>query len=131
MIEEIYQKQELIALIIRANYKKEGIHFFTNQDSFQQLGYMNRDEGYRIAPHIHLSSNRVITKTQEVLFIKSGKVQIEFYDNNMKFIENKTVTTGDIIFLSSGGHGFLMLEKSEIIEVKQGPYLKEDDKLRF
>ena len=131
MIEEIYQKQELIALIIRANYKKEGIHFFTNQDSFQQLGYMNRDEGYRIAPHIHLSSNRVITKTQEVLFIKSGKVQIEFYDNNMKFIENKTVTTGDIIFLSSGGHGFFMLEKSEIIEVKQGPYLKEDDKLRF
>ena len=131
MIEEIYQKQELIALIIRANYKKEGIHFFTNQDSFQQLGYMNRDEWYRIAPHIHLSSNRVITKTQEVLFIKSGKVQIEFYDNNMKFIENKTVTTGDIIFLSSGGHGFLMLEKSEIIEVKQGPYLKEDDKLRF
>lgn len=131
MIEEIYQKQELIALIIRANYKKEGIHFFTNQDSFQQLGYMNRDEGYRIEPHIHLSSNRVVTKTQEVLFIKSGKVQIEFYDNNMKFIENKTVTAGDIIFLSSGGHGFLMLEKSEIIEVKQGPYLKEDDKLRF
>lgn len=131
MIEEIYQKQELIALIIRANYKKEGIHFFTNQDSFQQLGYMNRDEGYRIEPHIHLSSNRVVNKTQEVLFIKSGKVQIEFYDNNMKFIENKTVTAGDIIFLSSGGHGFLMLEKSEIIEVKQGPYLKEDDKLRF
>ena len=110
MIEEIYQKQELIALIIRANYK---------------------NEGYRIEPHIHLSSNRVVTKTQEVLFIKSGKVQIEFYDNNMKFIENKTVTAGDIIFLSSGGHGFLMLEKSEIIEVKQGPYLKEDDKLRF
>jgi hypothetical protein len=131
MIEELYDNQLLIAIIIKANYKKEGIHFFTNQDSFQQVGYMNRDEGYQIKPHIHLPSNRIVTKTQEVLFIKSGKVQISFYDNNMKFLENKIVTNGDIIFLSSGGHGFLMLEKSEIIEVKQGPYLKEDDKLKF
>jgi mannose-6-phosphate isomerase-like protein (cupin superfamily) len=131
MIEELFDNQVLIAIIIKVNYKKEGIHFFTNQDSFQQVGYMNRDEGYKIEPHIHLPSNRIVTKTQEVLFIKSGKVQISFYDNKMKFLENKIVTTGDIIFLSSGGHGFLMLEKSEIIEVKQGPYLKEDDKLRF
>lgn len=131
MIEEIYQKNELIAIIIKANYKSEGIHFFTNQDSFQQIGYMNRGKGYKIEPHIHLPSNRIVTKTQEVLYIKSGKVQIDFFDNNLKFLENKVVTTGDIIFLSSGGHGFLMLEKSEIIEVKQGPYLKDDDKLRF
>ena len=131
MIEEIYHNQELIAIIIKSNYTSEGIHFFTNQDAFQQVGYMKRGEGYKIEPHIHLPSNRIVSKTQEVLFIKSGKVKIDFFDNNMKFLENKVVTTGDIIFLSSGGHGFLMLEKSEIIEVKQGPYLKEDDKLRF
>jgi mannose-6-phosphate isomerase-like protein (cupin superfamily) len=131
MIEELHYNNELIAIIIRSNYKKEGIHFFTNQDSFQQVGYMNREEGYKIEPHLHLPSNRLISKTQEVLFIKSGKVQISFYDNNKKFLENKIVSTGDVIFLSSGGHGFLMLEQSEIIEVKQGPYLKEDDKLRF
>ncbi len=131
MIEELHYNNELIAIIIRSNYKKEGIHFFTNQDSFQQVGYMNREKGYNIEPHLHLPSNRLITKTQEVLFIKSGKVQISFYDNNMKFLENKIVSNGDVIFLSSGGHGFLMLEQSEIIEVKQGPYLGEDDKLRF
>jgi hypothetical protein len=34
-----------------------------------------------------------------------------------------------VILLSTGGHGFEMLEESELIEVKQGPYL--DDKKRF
>ena len=39
--------------------------------------------------------------------------------------------TGDVILLVSGGHGFEMLEESEIIEVKQGPYAGEEDKVRF
>ena len=38
---------------------------------------------------------------------------------------------GDVILLCDGGHGFVMLEESEIIEVKQGPYAGEDDKRRF
>ena len=38
---------------------------------------------------------------------------------------------GDVILLADGGHGFKMLEPSEIIEVKQGPYCGEQDKVRF
>ena len=38
---------------------------------------------------------------------------------------------GDVILLSSGGHGFEMLENSEIIEVKQGPFAGNIDKTRF
>ena len=38
---------------------------------------------------------------------------------------------GDIILLVSGGHDFLMLEDTEMIEVKQGPYAGDDDKERF
>ena len=30
-----------------------------------------------------------------------------------------------------GGHGFSMIEESEIIEVKQGPYIEAKDKIRF
>lgn len=36
-----------------------------------------------------------------------------------------------VILLASGGHGFEMMEASEIIEVKQGPYVGEIDKVRF
>ena len=36
-----------------------------------------------------------------------------------------------MVLLATGGHGFKMLEKSEMIEVKQGPYVGEMDKVRF
>ena len=35
------------------------------------------------------------------------------------------------MLLAYGGHGFEMLEDSEMIEVKQGPYAGEMDKIRF
>lgn len=38
---------------------------------------------------------------------------------------------GDVILLASGGHGFEIIEAAEIIEVKQGPYLGDEDKVRF
>lgn len=36
-----------------------------------------------------------------------------------------------MILLAYGGHGFEMIENSEIIEIKQGPYAGELDKTRF
>jgi hypothetical protein len=36
-----------------------------------------------------------------------------------------------VILLSYGGHGFEMLERTEMIEVKQGPYAGDQDKTRF
>ena len=34
-------------------------------------------------------------------------------------------------FLANSGHGIKVLEESEMIEVKQGPYLEKGDKVRF
>jgi hypothetical protein len=36
-----------------------------------------------------------------------------------------------VVLLAYGGHGFEMIEESEIIEVKQGQYAGEMDKVRF
>ena len=33
--------------------------------------------------------------------------------------------------MAYGGHGFEILEDSEMIEVKQGPYYKKVDKIKF
>jgi len=35
------------------------------------------------------------------------------------------------VLLAHGGHGFKILEPSEMIEVKQGPFSGEKDKVRF
>ncbi len=131
MIERIMNGETLLSVIIRTEFKKEGIDFFTPGDFSQQLGYMNRPEGYVIAPHVHNPVAREVTLTQEVLFIKSGKVRVDFYDENKNYLESRVLLKGDVILLAHGGHGFEMLEQSEMIEVKQGPYCGEMDKVRF
>ena len=131
MLEKLVFQNVLLAIIIRSDYKSEGIEFFTNDKDSQQLGYMNRPEGYVIAPHRHNLVAREVHLTQEVLFIKCGKVRVDFYDNQQNYIQSATLEKGDVILLADGGHGFKMLEPTEMIEVKQGPYCGEQDKVRF
>jgi hypothetical protein len=131
MIEQINHQGKLLALILRTNYRADGIQFFTPNDFSQQLGYMNRPQGYVIPPHVHNPVAREVQFTKEVLFIKSGKVRVDFYADNQNYLESRILNLGDIVLLAFGGHGFEMLEASEIIEVKQGPYAGEEDKTRF
>ena len=131
MLEQIVRGDVLLALIIRYGFDKPGIHFFTPDDFSQQLAYMNRPAGHKISPHIHNKIQREVLYTQEVLFIKSGKVKVNFYDDDKNYIDSRILETGDVILLASGGHGFEMLEQTEMIEVKQGPYAGDNDKTRF
>ena len=131
MIEYIQEGDRVLCVILRANYSAEGIKFFTPNDFSQQLGYMNRPEGYVIPPHVHNVVERQVLFTKEVLLIKSGKIRVDFYDDEQAYLESKIVSTGDVLLLAFGGHGFEMLEASEIIEVKQGPYAGDADKTRF
>ena len=131
MLEVVKNNDLTLAIILKRNFNKNGIEFFTPQNYSQQLGYMKRDKNYIIKPHIHKKITRQVNNTNEVLFLKSGKVRIDFYDESKKYIESRILVKGDIILLATGGHGFKMLEKSEIIEVKQGPYNSKTDKQIF
>ena len=131
MIEHVFFDGNMLALILRNSYHNEGIKFLTPSTFSQQLGYMKRPMGYIIEPHVHKPVSREVHYTKEVLFIKSGKVRVDFYDENQNYLESRILNKGDVILLAYGGHGFEMIEKSEIIEVKQGPYIGENDKKRF
>lgn len=131
MIEKIIHGNLLLAIIIRSTFQKEGIEFFTPISFSQQLGYMNRPKGYIIAPHVHNPVERNVTLTQEVLLIKSGVVRVDFYDDDRNYIESSLLEKGDVILLAAGGHGLEMLENAEMIEIKQGPYCGDEDKLSF
>lgn len=131
MIEKVKHNDELLAIIIRSGFEKEGIEFFTPEDFSQQLAYMNRPAGYEIEPHIHNEVTRKVHLTQEVLLIRMGKVKVDFYSQDKVYRESRIIETGDVILLASGGHGFTMIEPTEMIEVKQGPYAGDDDKTRF
>jgi len=128
-VETVAYGDRVLAIVIRHAHDGDGIHFFTPPEYSQQLGYMKRPAGYRIQPHVHLRVERKSTFTQEVLFVKRGRVLVNFYGEDDRKIAEREITTGDVILLSEGGHGFEMIEESELIEVKQGPYL--EDKRRF
>lgn len=131
MIEKILDQETIVAIIVRHTYAKDDITFFTPEDFSQQLAYMKRPKNYKITPHIHCRVNREVQLTQEVLVIRKGKVQIDFYSEEKKYLQSAVLKTGDVILLAAGGHGLTFLEQSEIIEVKQGPYLQDKDKIRF
>lgn len=122
---------QIMAIIISHRFNEKGIHFFTPNDFSQQLAYMNHPTGKIIEPHYHNAVQRNVTYTQEVLVIKKGKLKVDFYDELLNYTESRILEGGDVILLSSGGHGFEVIEDVEMIEVKQGPYQGEADKTRF
>lgn len=130
-IEEIKKKDRLLAMIIRNNYECKGVDFITPDEYSQQVAYMHHPKGKVIDAHVHNVVHRNVVYTQEVLFMKKGKLRVDFYDDYKDYLESCILEAGDTILLTSGGHGFHVLEEVEMIEVKQGPYSGEMDKKRF
>src|ERR1700743_1679272 len=131
MIPTIEYKAQVLALILPGDFRADGIKFFTPDDFSQQLAYMNRPTGYVIQPHVHNPVTREVEYTKEVLFIRSGRLRIDFYDDSQTYLESRILVAGDVVLLARGGHGFEMLEECEMVEVKQGPYAGDKDKTRF
>lgn len=130
-MQHICDNSGLLAIIIRADFQADGIVFATPNELPQQLGYMKRPAGYEIDPHVHVLKRYEVEYSSETLFIRKGKVRIDFYSEEKQYLSSEILTAGDVVLLSRGGHGFEMLEESEIIEVKQGPYESDNDKIRF
>lgn len=131
MYEEVTFNRSIMAIIIRENYSQKGVKFFTPDGFSQQLAFMKHQKGNVIDPHVHNPVHREVHLTQEVLFVKSGRLKVNFYDDDKNYLESRTLSPGDVILLAGGGHGFEVLEDLEMIEVKQGPYAGEDDKTKF
>ena len=130
-LEIISDNTQQLAIIVYNNFNKAGIHFFTKNELSQQLAYMNHPKGKIIDPHVHNPVERVVSYTQEVLFIKEGKLKVDFYTNDQIYLQSRELSKGDVILLMTGGHGFEVLEDLKMFEVKQGPYAGDQDKTRF
>jgi hypothetical protein len=130
-LEFCYNDHELYCIIVCSSFDSETITFFTPDSFSQQLGYLPHKKNAIIKPHIHLHNKREVFYTQEVLFIKRGKVKVNFYDLDKKYVFSEFLECGDFILLCGGGHGFEIIEDACMIEIKQGPFLGKDDKHRF
>ena len=132
MIEKIFYKKKLLALIVKGTYrKKKGITFFTPNESTQQFGYMKHKRKHIIKPHLHKKRVTKILYTTEVILLLKGILRVDFYNLKKEYLFSKVLKQKDIIMLVHGGHGFRVLKEVEMLEIKQGPYSLIKDKIKF
>lgn len=131
LVETIVDGLEPIALIIRSGFDEPGLHFLTPPNFSQQVAVMRHPKGKYIEPHVHNLVTRQVMFTQEVLWIRKGRVKVTLYNSYRKPVGSSILESGDLILLCGGGHAFEMLEETAMVEVKQGPYAGENDKTRF
>jgi hypothetical protein len=122
---------ETLAMIIRDAFSRNGVSFLTPKEFPQQLAYMEHPAGKVIDAHLHNKLARRIECTQEVLVVKRGRILVKLYTADQDYVSSRVLCAGDVILLASGGHGFEILEDAAFIEIKQGPYIGEHEKVRF
>lgn len=131
MIEHLRDRGRLLAILIPASFREPGIHFCTDDDLSLQMALMSHPAGKTIDSHLHPPVDRTISETRETLFVRKGKLRVDFYSLEKKYLFSRELVAGDVIMLIDCGHGFEVLEDVEMIEVKQGPFLGDADKVRF
>jgi hypothetical protein len=130
-VETIVDGLEPIALLIRADFDAEGLHFFTPNSFSQQVAYMRHPKDKVVEPHVHNLVARQVLYTQEVLLVRRGKVEVNLFSSGREFLTSRILQDGDLMLLCGGGHSLKMLEETSMIEIKQGPYAGDSDKTRF
>ena len=130
-VTHITDRGEIIAIIVTAEFSRPGVSFVTPPAFSQQLAFISHPQGQVIEPHLHNPVHREVTQTNEVLVLRKGRLRVDFYDDDRRYLESCILQQGDTILLIKGAHGFEALEEVEMIEVKQGPFEGARDKTRF
>ena len=122
---------ELLAIVVRSQYRIEGSHFITEESAIQNFGFLKYNKGDRVKAHYHPEIKREIYGTPEVVIIRSGKIKLTIFDNDQVLAKEFVLAKDDIFLLISGGHAEEFCDDTSLIVVKQGPYAGENDKVHF
>ncbi len=132
-IREIKYDNLVLARHVPSEAWSEGLGFYSNDEEFVQVGSWQYNKGKELLKHIHNQVERSVDRTQEVLYIKRGSIKAKIYTLDEVFVEELTVKQGDTLILLNSGHGYEILEDgTQVLEIKNGPYLgAERDRRRF
>ncbi|MCW5649316.1 MAG: hypothetical protein KIS62_06210 [Ramlibacter sp.] len=127
-VREIREGELVLARHIPASAAwNDGLAFFSGDDEFIQVGVWGYPQGKELKAHIHNEVTREVLWTQEVLFVRSGKIRANIFDTSEQKVAEIDVATGDVIILLRGGHGYEILEDgTQVLEIKNGPYVGAD-----
>jgi uncharacterized protein YjlB len=112
---------------------QDGLNFYSQDNDFIQVGIWGYSDGKELKAHIHNEVKREVLWTQEVLFVRKGKIRANIFDTAENKVSEIEVNSGDVIILLRGGHGYDILEDgTQVLEIKNGPYVgPEMDRRRF
>lgn len=131
---EIREGEIVLARHIPANVAwKDGLGFFSDDQDFIQVGAWGYGSGKLLKAHIHNAVPREVQWTQEVLYVRAGRIRATVFDIAERPVTELVGAEGDILVLLRGGHGYEILEDgTQVLEVKNGPYVgAELDRRRF
>jgi hypothetical protein len=130
-VEAISAHGRLLAYVIRASYNPSQTTFPTPPELNLQVGLIVYPEGGEVPRHSHRPIERHLVGTAEVIVVRDGGCALDVYDDGGELVATRELSTGDVMLMVGGGHGFRMLEPTVLLEVKQGPYTGIDEKERF
>ena len=130
---EIVNQGVLLARTGHCTEAAEGVTFYSQPKDVLQYGICNHKKTV-LQPHVHMKRARVsFHRTYEFLYLISGMMECQLFNEERKYITNVILSEGDWIALHEGGHGFKVLcDNTRFLEVKNGQFLStEQDKTRF
>ncbi|MDO8522310.1 MAG: hypothetical protein Q7S08_03420 [bacterium] len=123
-MEKILHKGKLVAIRIKS--MPAGSVPMTPPEGAIQVLTLKHKKGASAEPHTHRAHKRVTHTLQECLVVISGLVRVSLYDGKGKAFRRFRVAAGETCVILSGIHGVEYLKNSEVIEIKNGPFI--DDK---
>lgn len=130
-MKRVSRRNEVYAFVLSSDDFQPGAKFISEADWPLQIGLMTLPSGHAIGAHAHLlQSSPQMQPTQEFLLVISGKMEVDFFDDDGQRFHTEILRKGEALLQIRGGHGFRFLEATRLIEVKSGPYLgREKDKV--
>ncbi|MGE0631962.1 MAG: hypothetical protein AB7O96_06115 [Pseudobdellovibrionaceae bacterium] len=129
-MELIKHGDQTLALVYRDENWAPGLNFPTPDDYFVQAGCWQYEKGKKLRSHYHKVYERTTNLTQELTYVKKGRMKVILFDDQQKKVKEFELKTGDFAIMVSGGHGYEILEDgTQVLEVKNGPFVSvEKDK---
>jgi hypothetical protein len=122
-MEKISHKNFLVA--IRVKRLKNGAIPLTEPGDPLQVLTHKRKAGKKTPAHFHLPKKRITQSLQECLIMIKGRIKVDLYGTHKKRIKSLYLSAGDIVIFMGGGHAVHILEDTELIEVKNGPFIED------
>ena len=91
-VERIDGKSAVVALVVRGEAAASATTFVTAPEAPLQLGLFVYPKAGEVPRHTHRPLERHLTGTADVLVVRSGRCEVDLYDDDRRFITSRAAS---------------------------------------